>query len=332
VTGLRDRDAAAARGPAFLITIDTEGDDIWSNPSVVTTENSRFLPRFQALCERYGLKPTYLTNYEMATCDRFVEFARDAIGRGTAEVGMHLHAWNSPPLTRTTRKGMPYLIEFPANVIADKVKAMTDLLEDRFGVKMVSHRAGRWAFNETYAKVLLDNGYRTDCSVTPHVSWRMAKGFEDGEGGTDYRDFPAEPYFIDPSNIGRAGSSELLEVPMTISANASPIANLLRSAALPRTARKAVDRLFPATSWFRPNGRNLQSMRRLLKQRRDSAYIEFMLHSSELMPAGSPMFPTDTSIDRLYEQMEQLFDEASRGFRGATLNEFRGLFPASTPA
>ncbi len=52
--------------PAFLITIDTEGDNSWQNHDRITTENTRFLPRFQALCEKYAFKPVYLTNYEMA--------------------------------------------------------------------------------------------------------------------------------------------------------------------------------------------------------------------------------------------------------------------------
>ena len=33
--------------PAFLITIDTEGDNIWRRPNRITTENTLFLPRFQ---------------------------------------------------------------------------------------------------------------------------------------------------------------------------------------------------------------------------------------------------------------------------------------------
>lgn len=37
--------------PAFLITIDTEGDNLWQNHDRIATENTRFLPRFQALCE-----------------------------------------------------------------------------------------------------------------------------------------------------------------------------------------------------------------------------------------------------------------------------------------
>ena len=83
--------------PAFLITIDTEGDNLWRNRRTITTRNTLFLPRFQALCEKYGFKPTWLTNYEMASDPAYVEFARDVIARGQGEVGMHLHAWNSPP-------------------------------------------------------------------------------------------------------------------------------------------------------------------------------------------------------------------------------------------
>jgi hypothetical protein len=40
--------------PAFLITIDTEGDNLWSRPRTITTRNAHSLPRFQALCEKYG--------------------------------------------------------------------------------------------------------------------------------------------------------------------------------------------------------------------------------------------------------------------------------------
>jgi hypothetical protein len=315
--------------PAFLITIDTEGDNIWSNPGEVTTENSKFLPRFQALCEKYGLKPTWLTNDEMATCGRFVEFGRDAIARGTSEIGMHLHAWNSPPVGREEgRGGMPYLIEFPDSVMIEKVKAMTGLLEATFDVKMVSHRAGRWAFNEAYAKILIDHGYGADCSVTPHVSWRQVKGFPDGDGGSDYRAFPSEPYFIDPAEIRRAGKSRLLEIPMTVLANRSGIGGTIRAASksLPRPFGRAANRLFPEVSWFRPNGRNLASMRQILRGRRQSTYIEFMLHSSELMPGGSPTFRNERSIEILYEQLEQLFEEAQAHYRGATLQEFREQF------
>ena len=80
-----DRRAAACAGsPSFLITIDTECDIMLSRTSEINTENARYLPRFQALCEKYGLKPTYLTNWEMANCPVFREFGQDIIRRGVA--------------------------------------------------------------------------------------------------------------------------------------------------------------------------------------------------------------------------------------------------------
>ena len=62
--------------PAFIITIDTEGDNLWQNHRVIKTENARYLARFQTLCERFGFKPVWLTNYEMAIEPVFIEFAK----------------------------------------------------------------------------------------------------------------------------------------------------------------------------------------------------------------------------------------------------------------
>jgi hypothetical protein len=57
-----------------------------------------------------------------------------------------------------------------------------------------------------------------------------------------------------------------------------------------------------------------------------ASHVEFMLHSSELMPAGSPTFPDARSVERLYADLEMLFERASAVFSGATLAEFRHAF------
>ena len=121
--------------PRFLLTIDTEGDNLWSAPTQITTRNAAFLPRFQTLCERFGFLPTYLTNYEMAIDQAFQGFARDGLRRQALEIGMHLHAWNSPPLVPLTDnddKYMPFLIEYPEAQMRDKIAFMTDLLQETF--------------------------------------------------------------------------------------------------------------------------------------------------------------------------------------------------------
>ena len=115
------------------MTVDTEGDNLWAKPRAVTTRNAEFIPRFQALCQKHGLKPTYLTNWEMANCPAFVEFAQDVLARDVGEIGMHLHAWNSPPivpLTDDDDRHAPYLIEYPKDQIREKVKVMTAKLEE----------------------------------------------------------------------------------------------------------------------------------------------------------------------------------------------------------
>ena len=78
------------RKPSFLITIDTEGDNLWSKPRTATTKNASYLPRFQELCEKYGLKPTYLANYDMANSRAFQQLGKDIVKRGVGEIGMQI--------------------------------------------------------------------------------------------------------------------------------------------------------------------------------------------------------------------------------------------------
>lgn len=326
-------DADSLGSPSFLITIDTEGDNLWSKPHTITTRNARYLPRFQALCERYGFKPTYLTNWEMANCPVFREFGRDIISRTAGEIGMHLHAWNSPPLTPLTEDDdlhQPYLIEYPEDQIREKVRVMTGVLEDTFGIKMVSHRAGRWSFNKVYARILIEQDYRVDCSVTPHISWATDRGDPRGKGGTDFSHFPETAYFLDPEDISLSDNSPLLEVPVTITQfrYPRPVAILKKLLRRTRFGERVARRLFPPYAWLRPKGRDRSILLAVLSAAREERrnYVEFMLHSSELMPGGSPKFPSARSIEELYEDLEALFEAASEIFWGRTLSEYHDVF------
>lgn len=339
-----ERDRVLLR-PNFLISIDTEGDNLWSRPRVTTTRNAQFLPRFQALCEKYRFRPTYLATHEMGLCPAFQSFGRDVLRRGTAEIGTHVHAWDSPPLVPLTADDPahhPYLFEYPPGVIDAKVARLTGLLEDTFGIKMVSHRAGRWGFDSVCARVLAARGYLVDCSVTPLISWQEHPGNPRGRGGPDYRTFPTRAYFLDLDDIRQPGSSPLLEIPLTVLPHPRPggrfLHRLVRWA--PRVLRAPVNRAFPPLVRLQPTGQNLRPLLCLLlrarEERRD--YVQFTLHSSELMPGGSPLFPTARSIERLYEDMEAIFAEAFGHFRGATLAEYarqfrlRNASPAVEPA
>jgi hypothetical protein len=309
----------------FIITIDTEGDNLWANPQKITTRNSNYLHRFQELCEKFGFKPVYLTNWEMANCPVFKEFARDIIKRDTGEIGMHLHAWNSPPIATLTNDDyiyQPFLLEYPLGTMRRKIEVMTKTLEDTFQVSITSHRSGRWAMNNTYFKLLKEFGYKVDCSVTPYVNW----GLNDAQynnNNIDYSDLSSKPYFIN-SNESSTIDHDILEVPVSIIKN-SKFKSFRSLTNRNRFSRRFFNHYNPELLWLRPNGKNLKNMitisREIIENKSDHA--EFILHSSELMPGGSPTFRDVKSIEKLYSDMGILFEKMNNLYSGMTLSKFR---------
>ena len=93
--------------------------------------------------------------------------------------------------------------------------------------------------------------------------------------------------------------------------------------------RRVMGRLYPSKVWLRPKGGNLGEMLRLVRRAAAEGrpYVEFMLHSSEFMPGGSPTFTTAEDIEELYRDMEKLFSAAARYFSGATLTEYSSRLP-----
>jgi hypothetical protein len=308
---------------SFIITIDTEGDDLWSWKAgqTITTENARFLPRFQNLCDRYGFKPVWLTNYEMVVNPDFVSFTKEKLRDGCCEIGMHLHALNNPPLYDLEVRypaNFPYLIEYPEEIIAQKVRFLHELLNDTYGENIISHRAGRWAMNEFYLQCLIQSGVRVDCSVTPGIDWSSLMGATRNSHGSDYSKSPVLPYYLDEAK-------KILELPVSIRTLHSSDYNY---GSVHSILRGIKHRVWGHKVWLRPKGHNLNEMMRLASVLKDgkSDYLMFMLHSSELMPGGSPTFKTKEDIEKLYQDLEKLFAYISTFCEGKTLKEYASAF------
>lgn len=299
----------------FIITVDTEGDNQWDNDREITTENSKYLPRFQELAEKYGFKPVWLTNYEMANDDYFVNYMKPKQENGLCEIGMHLHAWNNPPeycLNKINRE-KDYLIEYPEKIIEEKIEILTNLITSKFGIRPISHRSGRWTTNKKYFDILEKKGYLIDCSVTPHVNWENCLGAI-GTKGTDYSKSPEKPYYI---------KNNLLEVPMTIRRIHYAQFNGIKN--IRNLLGKAKCFVLGTNQWMRPDKFMLKNeLKKLIdKCSKKNEYIMFMIHSSELMPGGSPNFKTKESIERLYEIIEFVFKYSkNKGYEGMTLKEY----------
>lgn len=300
----------------FIITIDTEGDGQWNPEAPCSTVNAKYIPRFQELSEKYGFYPTWLTNYEMVNDLFYVEYMRDCLKRNTCEVGMHLHAWNNPPEYKLNKVNdqRDYLFEYPKNIMDEKIKVLTNKLEETFNIKMLSHRSGRWSTDETYFELLYKYGYKVDCSITPYMNWEHCVG-STGKPGSDYRECLTQPYYI---------YKDILEVPVSIRPikyfapdSICSLKSFLHEIKWSGRVRDA---------WIRPTRNpSFIALKKVLDEVvQDSDYAMFMLHSSEMMPGGSPSFPDEQSIEKLYECIERLFLYAKqRGYEGCKLSEYK---------
>jgi len=269
----------------------------------------------------------------MAQSDKFVSIFKEKQKRGLCEIGMHLHSWNSPPLYELNRAcdGRAYITEYPKSVMKKKVVFLKNHLEEKFECEINSHRSGRWALNEEYVSCLIEAGVTTDCSVTPHVNWGKNVGCTACSHGNNYQKFPENTYLmsgksltqtIDRNEISESTATDYLwEVPMTIRKKDILDHNksLLKTVKNVRKYYKGYLKV-----WLRPNGHNLDDMMKLVDDvyTSDSDYLEFMIHSSELMPGGSPTFPNEDSINKLYNDLEKLFEHISKSYGGCTLNQY----------
>jgi len=297
---------------SFIITIDTEGDNLWSyvKGTEVTTNNVRYISRFQELCNKFGFKPVWLTNYEIIQSDEYVDIIKPYVERKQCEIGIHIHAWNNPPIYHLDTKydGNSYLIEYPDDIMYRKFKTTYDLIENKLGVRVKSHRSGRWAMDERYFNLLEKFSIICDCSFTPTVNWVNANG-ETVPNGSDYTSVPKDAHMI----------GNIMEVPATIRRYKHYISRGSIKKSL-KTALKG------GRIWLRPALNSLADMKKLaydVSKEEGNNYLEFMLHSSELMPGGSPYFSTSSQIEKLYRDMEDLFSYiSSLGYVGQTLEEY----------
>ena len=302
--------------PCFIITIDTEGDNMWRqlcskrDRKRITIKNGAYIERFQNLCEKFNFIPTYLVDYEMTQSIPFIEMSKQKLKDKKLEIGMHMHAWTVPPdyelKIAPGYKGNPYVYEYPDSIIRKKVRYLTKTLEDIFEEKITSHRSGRWYFDKEYAGIIKENGYLVDCSVTPGINWRSNEGVTRWSKGPDYKNFPAQDYEMSLHNIKKRGESGLYEVPV--------------STASLHTKRFG----FSNKVMMRPNGHNLKDLLYIAEEYKilQTNYIEFMLHSSELMPGGSPYFRDKRQIEQLYDEIESFFAILSGKYIGSSLTGY----------
>jgi len=92
----------------------------------------------------------------------FCELARDVLARGAGEVGMsaRMELAATRPVTSDDFISYPYPIEYPDQVMREKIKFVTPPPRRPITIKDDQSRAGRLVSDVVMAAMLVDAGYR----------------------------------------------------------------------------------------------------------------------------------------------------------------------------
>lgn len=315
----------------LVITVDVEEEGLFSGsyPRIPKgVQNVRELQRLEWITSEFGLPLTLLVTYQVAidpACQQILHFWKENL---KAEIGAHLHHWNTPPFLDSPLPEPIPSHRLPSALLKTKLETLLSALEQHLGVIPRSFRMGRFDAGKPVLELLPPHGIKVDSSMVP---------FHKMASGADHFLTPTDPFKY---TLGTAGNddSTLLEAPLTIvpllpgtsrwvykSAAALPEK---RGAALLALHRHlGIAGIHPA--WF-----PLQSMKWAVRLHRvrGGEVLTMFLHSSELMPGATPSFRTEKAVNRLVRKMREFLVWLAWTIpvEGVTLSELDGVGPRRT--
>lgn len=325
-----------------VLTIDTEPDDAWSDHLCPSVANVRALRRLSTVLRCYGAKPTLLVTYRVIQDAECRDVLRELVAESGAEVGAHLHPWETPPFMPggldVQHPTFPH--ELPLGVFADKLAQLTEVLAAQFA-RPTSYRAGRWGLAAEHLSVLQSLGYEVDTSVIPLVDWRATPGIpwhKQGRGGVDYRFAPQEPYRPSYEDIARPGVARIVEIPVTVGfTRRAPAAVRRAYGGLPVLAQRVLRKseiLRPvwATPAWETRARLERMTRAVIGESRP--VMNIACHSSEFIVSRLPECNTPEKVDEVFRRTGAMLDilASQRGCEFMTLTAAGRHWLTSQPA
>jgi hypothetical protein len=283
--------------PIYLvITLDVEEEGLFSGNyprAGAGVANVAELKRLEFIPREFGFPLTFLATYPVAKDPAAREVLLAWKENHSAEIGAHLHPWNTPPFSESPDPEPIATAKLPLALVAAKLKSLVDCLAEDFKEPPRSFRMGRFDWSPGLLKLLPGLGLRVDSSMVP-LTFK-------GEGFQNFL-APADPFWLEAP---AAPGPRLLEVPVTMVPVLKGSARALHrlAALLPGEAGQALlsrYRFIGAAgihpAWFPQFSMRLAAR---LHRRRGGRVLTLFLHSSELLPGGSPDFPDAAAVDRL---------------------------------
>lgn len=295
----------SARVPELLVVVDTEEEFDWAQPFSRSNTATRSIPAqaaVQPIYDRFGVVPTYVIDYPVATDPAAVAFLRRLKEEGRAEIGAHLHPWVTPPHEEKVGNRNSYECNLPPSLERSKIAALTEAIESAFGDRPTVFKAGRHGFGASTARAISALGYKVDCSLLPYHDMRR-------DGGPDFARACAEPHWL-------YAAPNVLEVPVTNGffgrlARAGPsIAHLFdnRAAAKLRIPGLLSKAGLVTRSRLSPEGISAAEQCRLLDALVENGQRFFTLvyHSPSLVPGNTPYVRDEAELAAFVATIEQV--------------------------
>lgn len=319
--------------PALLVGIDTESDNQWDPAARArpTFENIYALERLHELFARHGVRPTYVVTHPVACDRRSADMLGGLLGRGDCEIGAHHHAWETPPCSPDDVGRHPYALSLSLGQFDAQLAALTMAIAAAVGEQPVSYRSGRFGFSAAHVSSLERQGYRIESSVAPLF-------YEAHKQGPDFVDAPLRPYFLSYDVPTSAGTSDLLELPISAALNRRVpriVERWYGRAPRPYATKRLLRLLRVAhVRWLRPSYSSAEDMMALSRQlvARGTPILNLLFHSSEAIVGGSPYNRTDGELSAFFERLTRFLKYAVQdlGARPMTFAEFRQHFVTHT--
>lgn len=293
------------------MTVDTEEEWDWDSgwpTGAPEVSNIDDLVKFQSLCEEAGILPTYFTNHAVLANPRSRRIIQDIAGARRAEIGMHIHPWNTPPLASNgqVRARETFLHNLPPDLIQAKLDSVWREFENA-GLAPTSFRGGRYSCNQLIQNWLRDRGVVADASVVPFTTWK-------DDGAPDYRHRGLEPARLPPR---REGDAALWEIPLTLAFSRRPYRfwswcfEKIENSALGKLRLIGIaERLGVVRKmWLNFEYESPEVMLSFLRKLAPLALpcISLTIHSSSMVPGKSPFVTSPAEQERMFAGMRRVF-------------------------
>ncbi len=295
--------------PSLLVVIDTEEEFDWygsfdRGQTAVTAMDS--IGRAQGLFDEFGLRPTYVVDYPVASQERGAAPLREFLAQGRCSIGAHQHPWVCPPHEEEPGPLNSYPGNLPPELERAKLRELVAVHEATFGARPRIYKAGRYGLGPSTGAILAEEGFEVDVSARP--SFDLSDQL-----GPDYSRFPPFPFWLEGGE-----DRGVLAIPESggfvgfAAAGGSALHRLatrpaLRKARVPGILSRlgALDRL-----QLSPEGFSHEDHRRLTEAllARGVRTFVFSFHSPSVAPGFTPYAASEKDVQDLLDTCRRYFE------------------------